>query len=254
MSLFFSFLFLASLFWYLLSVFFKRNDIADIAWGSNAVFLALLAWGVSGVSLFSPQGIALLLILFWGMRLSFHITSRILKKDEDPRYAKYRKEWGALFPLKSYLFIFLGQTLLIALITITPWYILSYGQYFSWNIIAVLGVGIWVLGFSFESIADNQLKNFLHNPKNKGKLMTEGLWKYSRHPNYFGESVMWWGLFLVTISFPYGWIALVSPVIITFFLLKVTGIPLAEKSLSSHPDFSGYKKKTSIFIPLPPRK
>lgn len=250
---FFLTLIFVSIFWYTLSVFFKRNDIADIAWGANAVILALFAFFLTEVSFFSPQGILLFALIFWGVRLSWHITKRIFQKSEDPRYAKYRKEWGSLFALKSFLFIFLGQAFLIGIIAITPLYVYTYGEYFSWNLLSFLGVILWVFGFFFESLADKQLKTFLTNPENKGKLMRQGLWKYSRHPNYFGEATMWWGIFLILLSFPFGWIALISPLTITFFLLKVTGVPLAEKSLQNHPDFPDYKKKTNIFFPLPPR-
>lgn len=246
--------FIISIFWYTLSVILKRNDIADVAWGANAVIFALLVWLLTQVSLLSPQGILLLTLIFWGTRLSWHIAKRMHKKSEDPRYSRYRQEWKESFALKSFLFIFLGQTLLISIIAIAPLYIFLYGESFSWNFFSFLGITLWIFGFFFESLADKQLKTFLTNPENKGKLMTQGLWKYSRHPNYFGEATMWWGLFLITLSFPFGWFALISPLTITFFLLKVTGVPLAERSLENHPEFSAYKKRTSIFFPLPPRK
>ncbi len=252
--LFFPFVFFISIFWYTLSIIFKRNDIADIAWGANAVIFSLFVWFFTQVSPFSPQGVILLALILWGTRLAWHITKRIHKKSEDPRYFRYRQEWKNSFALKSFLFIFLGQTLLISIIAIAPLYVFLYGESFSWNLLSFLGIALWLFGFFFESLADKQLKTFLTNPENKGMLMTQGLWKYSRHPNYFGEATMWWGIFFITLSFPLGWLALISPLLITFFLLKVTGVPLAERSLESHPDFPAYKKRTSIFFPFPQRK
>ena len=245
--------FIASLIWYGASHIIKRSDIVDVAWGANASLLAFLAYIITQPDFSDPQTIILLLIFLWGLRLSYYITKRLLSKQEDPRYAKYRKEWGSAFLLKSYIFFFLGQSLLIAIIAIAPYFVVHFEGSLSWTLFHFLGLFVWIVGFLFESISDKQLKDFLSNSKNKGKLMTQGLWKYSRHPNYFGEATMWWGVFLMLIPFPWGWISIISPLTITFFLLKVTGVPLAEKSLESHPDFEKYKRKTSIFLPLPPR-
>jgi steroid 5-alpha reductase family enzyme len=246
--------FIASLVWYGIAHIVKRSDVVDVAWGANASILTLLAYLIARPAFDNPQTIILLLVFLWGIRLSYHITKRLLSKQEDPRYAKYRKEWGSAFPLKSYIFFFLGQSLLIAIIAIAPYFIAFSEISLVWTFFHVFGLLVWIVGFLFESISDKQLKDFLKDPKNKGKLMTQGLWKYSRHPNYFGEATMWWGIFLMLIPFPWGWLALISPLTITFFLLKVTGVPLAEQSLAKHPDFEEYKRKTSIFIPLPPKK
>ena len=121
------------------------------------------------------------------------------------------------------------------------------------NLLVIIGFIVWLIGFYFESVGDKQLANFIHNPENKGKLMTEGLWKYSRHPNYFGEVTQWWGIWIIALSVPYGWVAIIGPITITILILFVSGVPLLEKKYKGRSDFEAYKKRTSIFIPLPPK-
>ncbi len=117
-----------------------------------------------------------------------------------------------------------------------------------------LGLLVWITGFVFESVADAQLKNFIKTKKGKDKkIMDEGLWKYSRHPNYFGEVTMWWGIFLISVGTNYWPITIISPVTITYLILKVSGVPLLEKKYQDDPDFKKYAIRTSIFFPLPPK-
>ncbi|MCL6571176.1 MAG: DUF1295 domain-containing protein [Bacillus sp. (in: Bacteria)] len=117
-----------------------------------------------------------------------------------------------------------------------------------------IGLATWIVGFFFEVVGDHQLKKFTNKPENKGKLMKYGLWKYTRHPNYFGEATMWWGIFLIALSSPNGWVAIISPMIITLLLLFVSGVPLLEKKYKDHPEFKAYANRTSKFIPMPQRK
>jgi steroid 5-alpha reductase family enzyme len=114
-------------------------------------------------------------------------------------------------------------------------------------------VCVWVIGFFFESVGDAQLSRFIKDPANKGKLMQSGLWKYTRHPNYFGEVTQWWGLWIIALSVSYGWLGIIGPLTITTLILKVSGIPLLEKSMEGNPEFQEYKKRTSVFFPLPPK-
>ena len=113
---------------------------------------------------------------------------------------------------------------------------------------------MWLFGFYFEAVGDWQLAKFIQDPTNKGRLMQSGLWAYTRHPNYFGEVSQWWGLWLIATSVPEGWLTIVSPLTITFLILKISGVPMLERKLVEHPDFEVYKKKTSMFIPMRPRK
>ena len=120
--------------------------------------------------------------------------------------------------------------------------------------LVVLGTLLWFFGFLFESIGDKQLKNFLGETKNKGHVMNKGLWKYSRHPNYFGEVTQWWAIGVIALTFSYGWLGLIGPVVITFLIVKVSGVPLLEAKYSNNPDYQAYKLRTSMLIPLRSKK
>ncbi|MCX6567641.1 MAG: DUF1295 domain-containing protein, partial [Candidatus Aminicenantes bacterium] len=113
---------------------------------------------------------------------------------------------------------------------------------------------VWVVGFLFEAIGDAQLARFKRDPANRGKIMDRGLWNYSRHPNYFGESLMWWGIFLLALNVPGGWTTIMSPVLITFLLVRVSGVPLLEKKYAGNADFQAYSRRTSAFVPWFPKK
>jgi steroid 5-alpha reductase family enzyme len=117
-----------------------------------------------------------------------------------------------------------------------------------------VGLIVWMVGFYFEVVGDAQLKKFIKNPKNKGKIITTGLWSYTRHPNYFGEVLLWWGIWLISLSVSGGWLTVIGPIIITFLILKVSGIPMLEKQMEKKPGFAQYKKRVSVFLPMPPKK
>ncbi len=117
-----------------------------------------------------------------------------------------------------------------------------------------LGIAVWLTGFFFEATGDWQLKQFVQNPANRGKLINTGLWRYSRHPNYFGEVTQWWGIYLIALSTPRGWITILGPITITVLILFVSGIPMLEKKYHGRPEFEAYKRRTSAFFPLPPKQ
>jgi steroid 5-alpha reductase family enzyme len=235
--------------WFIFSLIKKRNDVADIAWGLGFIFVA---W----ISLLIFKGFDLAsflvgsMVTIWGSRLSFHIYKRNKGKKEDYRYLEYRNYWGKYFYIRSYLQIYLLQGLLLLLIS-TPVIIINSRTIDRFNIFIFLGILLWIIGFLFESISDHQLSRFISNKENKGKIMMAGLWKYSRHPNYFGEVVQWWGIYLISLS--YSLIGIIGPIVITFLILKVSGIPLLEKKMSENPRFIEYKKRVSVFFPLPPK-
>lgn len=222
--------------WYVISVFKKRNDIADIAWGLGFILVSVLNL------VFHPSTnllITSVLISVWGIRLASHIYNRNKNKKEDYRYEQWKNN--------AYLRVFITQGFFMWLIC---WpVIFSSGSLKSFNF---LGIMIWVIGFYFEATADNQLKKFISNPKNTGKIMQSGLWAYSRHPNYFGEITMWWGIWLLNLNFNL-W-TIVGPLTITFLILKVSGVPLLEKKYEGNKEFEDYKKRVSVFFPWKPKK
>jgi len=234
--------------WFFVSLIIRRNDIADLAWGLG---FPLLMWSAVWQSGYSPVSVLIaVLVSVWGGRLATHIFSRIRRTDEDPRYLEWRRQWR-FFTLRSFVQIYLLQGALMLAIAYSSIIIISarLSQPSQW---VVLGFVVWITGFIFESAADRQLTLFKRNPVNKGRILQTGLWKYSRHPNYFGEVTMWWGLSIIGVDI-YNPAVLVSPVVITFLILFVSGIPLLEKRYAGRPDWEKYKRRTSILLPLPPK-
>jgi steroid 5-alpha reductase family enzyme len=236
---------------FLVAVIKRRNDLADVAWGIGFVILAATTY------YFHPSfktGLIFFLVFLWGGRLAWHIGLRFLKKkDEDPRYKKWREDWGKNWLLRTWAQVFMLQGLFMLLVAMT---IISVGLFDdgSWNVINVIGVVIFVFGLVFEAIGDYQLKSFLKRREASGQIMKSGLWRYTRHPNYFGEVVLWWGLWLLSFGTPYVCLALISPLTISFLILRVSGIPMLEKRYEGNPDFEDYKKTTNAFFPWKPKK
>lgn len=234
-----------------MSVFFivaqkiKNNSIVDIAWGLGFVLISIITYIYNGVfniiNLF-PN----ILVVIWGLRLAFHIFKRNFKKEEDFRYAKWRKDWGRFFLIRSYLQIFILQGFFMFIISLPIIYNNSLNIK-ELSVINYFGIIVWIIGFLFEAVGDYQLKMFIKDVKNKNHIMTKGLWKYTRHPNYFGESLLWWGMFLLV--YQDNIYIIISPILITFLLLFVSGVPLLEKKYKDNPEFIEYSKKTNKFIP-----
>jgi steroid 5-alpha reductase family enzyme len=237
----------------------KDNTIADIAYG----------WGfvvVTGFTfLVGPLGftgvLASLLVIIWAARLSIRIYLRHQGKPEDFRYKEMREKWGTHAARNTFFQVFMLQAVIIFLVSVPVTLLNIYGNGLGFSFLALLGLLIWIKGFCFEAIGDWQLSTFMKNPENKGKIMNRGLWKYTRHPNYYGESLMWWGLGLISFSvlitaqgFFFALLAFIGPIIITFLLLKVSGVPLLEKSMAGKPGWDEYKAKTNVFIPWFPKK
>jgi len=236
--------------WFFISVIKKRNDVADIAWGLGFI---LLAWSAQQLSNFSTRAfIVNSLVTVWGSRLAWHIYSRIRNKTEDYRYMLWRKEWGRWLYIRSYLQVYVLQGIFLFLIVLPVLYI-NASRHVQFQITDIIGFAVWLIGFYFESTGDRQLKQFVSNPSNKGKIMDQGLWKYTRHPNYFGEVTQWWGIFFMAISIPGALFSIIGPLTITTLILFVSGVPLLEKKYAGRADFEAYKKRTSMFIPLPPK-
>ncbi|PLX26195.1 steroid 5-alpha reductase [Candidatus Parcubacteria bacterium] len=226
----------------------KNNSIVDIGWGFGFVILVLYTFLFESVS--SPvQSTITLLVCVWGLRLSYHILKRSRGKEEDFRYKKWRKDWGKWVDVRAFFQVFMLQGFFMLVIA-SPFIITNTSRsHYSFGLLQWLGLIVWVSGFVFESVGDWQLKRFISNSKNKGRLCTVGLWKYTRHPNYFGEAIMWWGIWLLSLSTPHSLYTIISPIVITWLLRFVSGVPLLEKKWEGREDFVAYKKQTNTFIP-----
>ena len=244
----------------LLALTKKRNDYADVIWGPGFVLAsgAVLLWKFffQNINPFDGRSILLFIFVsFWGIRLFLHIGLRTLKKDlEDIRYQNFRKAWGTTWIWRSYLQVFWLQGFFMMIIALPLIVTFDQSPSTQLGLAAFAGMILWILGFLFEAISDHQLKVFTSNPLNKGGLLTSGLWGWSRHPNYFGEVVQWWGIFFIALEVPWGWVTLISPLTMTFLILKVSGIPLLEAHMASRPGFASYAARTPVFFPRPPKK
>lgn len=234
---------------FVISIFRKRNDIADTAWGIGFFIASLVPIFLHQTTetITLQQLVTTGLVLIWGSRLSLHIHTRNKNKGEDPRYLAWRQSWN-WFYTRSFFQIYMLQGLLLILVVSPVLFINTYPVENITNFF-IIGLLIWIIGFSFESIGDSQLKAFIKNPDNRGKIMDKGLWAYSRHPNYFGEVTQWWGLFIIAFQVQSGLYSIIGPLTITILIVFVSGIPMLERSFVGRPGFEEYKKKTSVFIP-----
>ena len=239
---------------WLLSLRKNNVTIVDSLWGTGFVLVAWMTlFQVDGVR--ERQFLLTGITTLWGVRLTLYLTWRNHGKGEDPRYAAWRESSGEQFRFTSLFKVFLLQALFLWIIALA----LQAGQAGSrsvpFGLVDIVGASLWLCGFIFESVGDWQLAKFKSNPANKGKVMRTGLWRYTRHPNYFGESLIWWGVFTIAAADISNWWTVISPVVITAVLLKMTGIPLTEKlSKQKRPGYADYIATTSPFFPLPPKK
>ena len=235
---------------WLLSVVIKDASIIDIFWGIGFVILAwLYRYLLKNES--DRSLIFCILVSIWGLRLGLYLAARNLGKGEDYRYQVWRKQYGDNFWWISFFRVFLLQGFLMWIIA-APLLIVQTTAELTW--LDVLGIVLWIIGFAFEAIGDWQLSNFKKNPDNKGKILDTGLWKYTRHPNYFGDTVVWWGFFCFALSAG-GWWTVFSPILMTFLLMKVSGVVMLEKTLViTKPQYQDYINRTSSFFPMPPKQ
>lgn len=230
-------------------LYLKRIDLLDSFWGIGFVYLALITYFLINPSNFFSLA-SLLLVCIWGIRLFWHITSRNIKKPEDERYKKYREKYKQNLNINVYFKLFLSQGLLIWIVSLAAIGAIASDEYKA--IPAFIGLAIWLFGIIFEATADHQLKVFLKTKK-PGEIMTSGLYKYTRHPNYFGEVALWVGAAIVAISAGNYW-GIIGAAVISYLILKVSGVPLLEKKYADNKAFQNYANKTSVFVPLPPKK
>ncbi len=239
---------------WLVSLFKKDASIADIFWGPGFVLLAWSAFFLSGGD--GPRRFMVAaMTTLWGLRLFSHLLVRNWGSGEDPRYQKMRFAHGKHFWIVSLFTVFLLQGFLLWVISLVVQVALFVESpvYLTW--LDGLGIAVWSAGFIFEAIADYQLYRFRSQPSNRGGVMDRGLWAYSRHPNYFGEMLVWWGFYAIALNRPANAWVILSPILITFLLLKVSGVTLLEKHIKKRrPAYEDYIRRTSAFFPWFPKK
>lgn len=236
------------------SLALKNSSIVDIFWGmgfvvSTWVFFAL-----------TPDGFLLRkllisgLVTVWGLRLSLHILTRNWGKPEDFRYQKWRNEAGPSWWWRGFFKVFILQGVLMWIISIPLLAAQISPTPAQFSALDGLGILVWAVGFFFEAAGDWQLARFKANPANKGTVMSHGVWHYTRHPNYFGDAAQWWGYYLIALATLSGFWTIYSPILMTFMLLRVSGVALLEKTLKeTRPGYQEYIANTSSFFPWFPR-
>lgn len=251
---------------YVIAQILKRNDFADIFWGGGFVLLAFLHFSLNSYSNLA-QLIQLILVSLWALRLSLYIFIRNRGKDEDFRYKKWREEWGKMAWLYAYLKVFLLQGFImlwvaLPIIIFQSQHLSSFpASYLSdpnvsfmsldqLSLMHLIGIFIALFGLIFETIADLQMYQFKKDSSNKGQIIQSGLWKISRHPNYFGEIVFWWGIFMMTLGAHLWFISLIGPLAITLLIRFVSGVPMLEKKYEGREDFENYKKRVPVLVPI----
>ncbi len=245
--------------WYLFAILKNNIGVVDIAWGIGFVVVSSASI-LYNDNLNNATLLLFNLVLVWSTRLSLHITMRQWHKGEDSRYSELRKLWKTDIWWNVFFKVFLLQAISLLIISFPIVAVNTYAESLDDYLLPTIGIGIWIIGFSIEFVADYQLFKFKHldiDEKKKlgwtGKVMKYGLWKYSRHPNYFGEILMWFGLFIFVINYPMGFLSFISPLYLTVALLFITGIPRIEKKYAGNAYYERYKKCTSMLIPMPTR-
>ena len=237
---------------WVISVIIKNASIVDIVWGLGFV---VVAWAVrlTAEGDTARQNLIVALVTVWGLRLAIHLAVRNIGHGEDFRYVLMRRKHGAKFPLVSLYTVFGLQGALMFVVSLPAQLGQADGSP-SVGPIAVMGVMLWIVGFFFEVVGDLQLTKFKKDPANKGQVMDKGLWSLTRHPNYFGDAVQWWGIGLIAAEAGLPAVGLVGSFLMTFLLTRVSGVPMLEHSMAKRrPGYAEYVRRTSAFIPRPPK-
>ena len=224
----------------------RNSGITDIVWGIAVVaaVLAIFLWQ-------NPYGLrpmlVLILVAVWGMRLATHIILRNWGSPEEWRHAHLRVKWGEWYLLRSFLTTFVLRGFLLVLVSAPALWVVTFGgPQLSW--LDYAGLAVWLVGYGLETVADYQLVRFLKTPSHHGRTLFTGLWQYSRHPNYFGELTMWWGLWLIALSVPGGWMTIIGPFALSAWIL-LRSIPLLESKMLKNAEYQRYSQHTDELIP-----
>jgi steroid 5-alpha reductase family enzyme len=239
---------------WLLSLALRDASIVDSFWGLGFALLAVVYFVVTD-GFVGRKILITTLVVVWGLRLSLHILRRNWGRGEDYRYRAFREKAGSNFWWVSLFQVFLLQGVLLWLISAPVLAAQFYGSPDELTAIDILGALVWGVGFFFEAVGDWQLASFKADPANKGKVMQSGLWRYTRHPNYFGDATVWWGHFVIAAGTVDGLWTIFSPVLMTVLLLRVSGVALLEKAqVQTKPQYRAYVESTSAFLPWFPRR
>ncbi len=232
----------------------KKHRVIDVAWGLGFAAVALAAYRISaGHGDGGRRLLVATLTVIWGVRLAAHIARRAWGQGEDPRYAELLSRAKGSRDIYALRTVYLTQGAVMWFVSL-PVQVACFERA-PLGPLAWLGTAVWLIGFGFEAAGDAQLARFKHDPANRSKVMDRGLWHYTRHPNYFGDACVWWGLYLIACDHWTGALTILSPVLMTYFLAFGTGKPLLEKGMAStRPGYVEYARRTSGFFPLPPRK
>jgi steroid 5-alpha reductase family enzyme len=236
---------------YIVALIKKDFSIVDITWGIG--FLIVMVIGQIYLKKTDTRSIILsLMVLVWALRLSIYLFIRSKGRDEDFRYKKMRTTWGEWANIRAYFQIFILQGIILLIISSPIIFILENSNS-PLKESDFFGIIIFFIGLFFESIADYQVMKFKSNPANKGEILMEGLWKYSRHPNYFGEFLIWWGIFFLSMADGPVFYSLIGPLVLTFLLMKVSGVPMLEEKYKGNAEYLSYQKRTNAFFPWFPK-
>lgn len=240
---------------WLLSLALKNASIIDIFWGPGFAVLAIAYAILSDDGYSGRQTLVIALVCVWSLRLGAHILTRNAGHGEDYRYVKMREHAGDAFWWRSLVTVFFLQGALLWIISAPLLVAVHSDEPDGFAITDYIGAAVWAIGFFFEAVGDFQLVRFKSNPENKGKVMDRGLWRYTRHPNYFGDALLWWGYFIIAAGTPWGFATVFGPVIMTFMLLRVSGVAMLERTIGRRrPGYDEYIRRTSAFIPMPPKR
>lgn len=238
---------------WLVSLKARDASIIDMFWGLGFVVIAWIAF-FTGSGATPRRQLMVAMVTLWGLRLSGYLARRNWGKDEDYRYQAMRKQHGDRFPIVSLYRVFMLQAVVLWIVSLPVQAAQVYPDPKDLGILDFIGLGVFAIGLFFESVGDAQLARFKADPSNAGKVMNRGLWRYTRHPNYFGDFMVWWGIYFVALATFSGFWTIIGPALMSFFLMRVSGVPLLEKSLrKNRPDYETYIQQTSAFFPRPPK-
>lgn len=237
---------------WVVSVAIRNASIVDIVWGLGFVAVSWVLWArIDGNS--GRQSLVAVMVGLWGLRLGGYLAKRNIGHGEDFRYVLMRRKYGSKFPIISLFTVFGLQGVIMWTVSL-PVQFASADDSPGVGPIAVMGIIVWLIGLAFETVGDWQLARFKADPANQGKVMDQGLWRLTRHPNYFGDAVMWWGVGIVAAETGSGVIGFIGPAVMTWFLMRVSGVPMLEKALHKRREgYAEYVARTSAFFPRPPR-